>query len=104
MKTVIHHGGAGTTAMATRSGVPQILVPHILDQFYWGERIRRRQLGPAPIWRAHLTFDTLKKAIICCLRDSAMRRRAEAVGERIRSRAPLLAAACFLEGSEAKDT
>jgi UDP:flavonoid glycosyltransferase YjiC (YdhE family) len=103
LKAVIHHGGAGTTAMAARSGVPQILVPHILDQFYWAERIRRRGLGPAPIWRTRLTFDKLKKAIIFCIRDSAMRRRAEKVGERIRRRDPLLSAARFLEGTKARD-
>src|SRR5205823_3873966 len=31
---VIHHGGAGTTTAAARAGVPQIVLPHVLDQFY----------------------------------------------------------------------
>jgi len=31
---VVHHGGAGTTTTAARAGAPQILVPHILDQFH----------------------------------------------------------------------
>ncbi len=38
---VVHHGGAGTTARAARCGVPQVLVPHVTDQFYWRERLRR---------------------------------------------------------------
>lgn len=33
---VVHHGGAGTTATAARAGVPQLVVPHCGDQFYWG--------------------------------------------------------------------
>lgn len=36
---VIHHGGSGTTAAALRAGVPQIICPFILDQFYWAERM-----------------------------------------------------------------
>ncbi|HEY6865833.1 MAG TPA: glycosyltransferase, partial [Candidatus Eisenbacteria bacterium] len=36
MALAVHHGGAGTTASVARAGVPQIVVPHIADQFYWG--------------------------------------------------------------------
>jgi vancomycin aglycone glucosyltransferase len=100
MRAIIHHGGAGTTAMAARSGVPQIIVPHILDQFYWGERIRRLKIGPAPVWRTRLTLNTLKNAIHLCVADSAMERRAKAVGSRIQARQPLLSAARWLESLE----
>jgi hypothetical protein len=31
MAAVIHHGGAGTTATCAVSGVPQVIVPHVLD-------------------------------------------------------------------------
>ncbi len=34
MAAIVHHGGAGTTANALRAGVPQVVVPHIVDQFY----------------------------------------------------------------------
>jgi vancomycin aglycone glucosyltransferase len=36
---VVHHGGAGTTATATRAGVPQVVTPMFGDQFYWASRI-----------------------------------------------------------------
>jgi vancomycin aglycone glucosyltransferase len=29
---VVHHGGAGTTHEAARAGVPQLVIPHLLDQ------------------------------------------------------------------------
>ncbi len=45
---VIHHGGAGTTAAALRAGVPQLIVPHIVDQFYHARRVAQLGLGPAP--------------------------------------------------------
>jgi vancomycin aglycone glucosyltransferase len=97
VKAIIHHGGAGTTAMAARSGIPQIIVPHILDQFYWAERIRRLRLGPVPIWRTHLTVNRLKKAIHISTTDAAMAQRAKAVGRRIRGRQALLSAVHWLE-------
>jgi len=59
----VHHGGAGTTAAAARAGVPQIIVPHLADQFYWGHQIHVRGLGSRPIPRASLTAATLSRSI-----------------------------------------
>src|SRR5438094_3457187 len=44
---IVHHGGAGTTRSATGAGVPQVILPHLLDQYYWARRIELRGLGPA---------------------------------------------------------
>lgn len=43
---VMHHAGAGTSDTALRAGVPQILQPHFLDQFWFSDRLK--QLGVAP--------------------------------------------------------
>jgi vancomycin aglycone glucosyltransferase len=42
---VLHHGGAGTTAVAARAGVPQVVAPMFGDQFYWASRVRAEGLG-----------------------------------------------------------
>lgn len=42
---VVHHGGAGTTASALHAGVPQIVVPHIADQFFWGRQVEHLGVG-----------------------------------------------------------
>lgn len=60
---VIHHGGAGTVMSAGRAGVAQIIVPHIFDQFYWGERVQALGLGPSPIPRTKLNALTLGNRI-----------------------------------------
>lgn len=52
---VVHHGGAGTTTTAARAGVPQILVPHVLDQFHWAARVQRLGVAPPPLRRRTLT-------------------------------------------------
>ena len=84
MAAVIHHGGAGTTASAAASGVPQIIVPHMLDQYYWGHQVYRSGLGPKSIWRSRLTAKKLARAIQECLSNDAMRRSAKEAAEAIR--------------------
>lgn len=84
MAAVVHHGGAGTTATAAISGAPQVIVPHILDQFYWADRVHRAGLGPAPVWRSRLTIRNLADAIHHCLGRSQYRLRAAAVRRSIR--------------------
>jgi UDP:flavonoid glycosyltransferase YjiC (YdhE family) len=83
MAAVVHHGGAGTTATAAISGVPQVVVPHLLDQYYWGERIRRLGLGPPPVWRSRLTAARLGEAIRICTETSAYGQKARRVGRQI---------------------
>ena len=68
---VIHHGGAGTTASAFRAGVPQVIVPHIADQPYWGRRVHELGVGPAPLRRKDLTVDALNAAVSAALRPEA---------------------------------
>ena len=42
---IIHHGGAGTTASALHAGKPQIIVPHIGDQNFFGLEMERLGVG-----------------------------------------------------------
>jgi len=49
---VVHHGGAGTTAAAARSGVPQVIVPQVIvpqaaDQPHWARRVVELGIGAA---------------------------------------------------------
>ncbi|MDF3068638.1 MAG: hypothetical protein K0R38_4239 [Polyangiaceae bacterium] len=60
---IVHHGGAGTTAAALRSGVPQLIVPHIVDQFFHGRRIAELGAGPTPIPKAKLTAAAVAAAL-----------------------------------------
>jgi vancomycin aglycone glucosyltransferase len=42
---IVHHGGAGTTASALHAGKPQIVVPHIGDQTFFGSEVERLGCG-----------------------------------------------------------
>ncbi|KAJ8529825.1 hypothetical protein K7X08_036660 [Anisodus acutangulus] len=53
----IHHGGSGSTAAALQAGVPQVICPFMLDQFYWAERMHWLGVAPEPLRREHLVPD-----------------------------------------------
>jgi len=84
MAAVVHHGGAGTTAAAFRAGVPQVVVPHLADQPFWGARVARLGVGPPPIPRPRLTADNLSAAIDTASTDLAMLVRALDLSERLK--------------------
>jgi UDP:flavonoid glycosyltransferase YjiC (YdhE family) len=82
---VVHHGGFGTTAAALRSGAPSILIPHVIDQFYWGQQVAALGVGPQPITRGKLTAPALTAALQQAAGDPEMQRRAADLGARIRA-------------------
>ncbi len=82
--SIVHHGGAGTTAAALRAGVPSVIVPFFGDQVFWGQRVCRLGAGPAPLKRRRLNAERLALA----LREAtspAMRHAAASIGSKIRA-------------------
>ncbi|CAO2834082.1 unnamed protein product [Amaranthus hypochondriacus] len=61
--SVVHHGGGGTTAAGLRFGCPTTIVPFFGDQFFWGDKLHKKGLGPEPIPFDQLTVEALSKAI-----------------------------------------
>jgi sterol 3beta-glucosyltransferase len=82
---IVHHGGAGTTAAALRAGKPALIVPHIIDQFYWAQRAAELGAGPGPIPRPRLSVKNLSAGMRRLLEDGALRERAAEIGSRIRA-------------------
>jgi UDP:flavonoid glycosyltransferase YjiC (YdhE family) len=85
MAAVVHHGGAGTTAAGLRAGVPAVVVPFFGDQFFWAWRVASLRVGPSPIPRKKLSARRLATAIEQVIGDTEMRKRAAALGEKIRA-------------------
>jgi vancomycin aglycone glucosyltransferase len=83
---VVHHGGAGTTTAAARAGAPQVIVPHILDQYYWAHRVARLGLGPRALPADLVTADVLADRIDAAVGDAAIRKRASALAAAIGGR------------------
>ncbi|MGB8647834.1 MAG: glycosyltransferase [Anaerolineae bacterium] len=63
MAAVVHHGGAGTTGAGLRAGVATLIVPQVVDQFFWGERVVHLGAGPRPLALDSLTAERLARAL-----------------------------------------
>ncbi|MBZ0282304.1 MAG: glycosyltransferase [Anaerolineae bacterium] len=85
MAAVVHHGGAGTTGAGLRAGKPTLIVPHMVDQPFWGKVVHELGVGPQAIPVKKLTADNLGDAIYTAATDESMRRKADEIGKRIRS-------------------
>jgi vancomycin aglycone glucosyltransferase len=97
---VIHHGGAGTTTAAARAGVPQVIVPQVVDQPYWARRVAELGIGaahdgPVP------SFETLSAALRTALACET-RVRATAVAGTIRSDGAAMAARVLVDANDRK--
>ncbi|HUE97792.1 MAG TPA: glycosyltransferase [Anaerolineales bacterium] len=92
----VHHGGAGTTAAGLRAGIPNIVVPFMADQPFWGRRVHAIGAGPKPILVKNLSAENLTSAIAEA--DSAvLRGRAQAIGQKIRNEEGVGETVKFLE-------
>ncbi|MEW5302093.1 MAG: hypothetical protein WDW36_004903 [Sanguina aurantia] len=49
VQSVVHHGGAGTTATGLYAGKPTFIVPFFGDQPFWGAACARAGVGPDPV-------------------------------------------------------
>jgi vancomycin aglycone glucosyltransferase len=99
MAALVHHGGAGTCAMAARAGVPQVVVSHLNEQYGWGREMQRLGIGVPPIPRSKLTAARLGAAITQATTDASLARKAKAVATRLRGTDPLENAVRELIGS-----
>jgi vancomycin aglycone glucosyltransferase len=92
---VVHHGGAGTTTTAAVAGVPQVVVPQIVDQPHWARRVAELGIGaahdgPVP------TSDSLASALAIAL-AAEVRPRAAVVAGEVRTDGATAAARRLLE-------
>ena len=76
--------GAGTTAAGLRAGVPNIIIPFMGDQTFWGRRVYDLGVGTEPVRRKGLTAETLPERINQALSNQNMIREASLLGEKIR--------------------
>jgi len=61
---IIHHGGSGTTHSAAKAGAVQLLIPHIMDQYFWNNLVANLGLGPKGIPISKLQSNSFEKVIL----------------------------------------
>ena len=78
---VIHHGGAGTTASVLHAGIPQIIIPHIGDQWFFAKEMKRLRVG-IEVKRRRWP-EQLPKAVKIAERSKRLNRRAGKVAAQL---------------------
>jgi vancomycin aglycone glucosyltransferase len=91
----VHHGGAGTTTVAALSAAPQVIVPQMYDQHYWGQRVEQLGIGSAHAAGA-LKLDSLTGALRDAL-QSDVRAQAKVVASAMQGDGARVAALHLLE-------
>ncbi|KAL8731658.1 MAG: hypothetical protein Q9181_004234 [Wetmoreana brouardii] len=72
VSAVVHHGGAGTTAIGLKCGKPTMIVPFFGDQPFWGAMVAKACAGAKdPIPYKHLSAERLAEGIKQCLSPEA---------------------------------
>lgn len=104
VSAVVHHGGAGTTAAGLRAGKPTVICPFFVDQPYWGKQVWALGVGSQPIGQKKLTATKLANAIREVTTHSAIREKAEALGEKIRNEAGMERAIALIEKADLQQT
>ncbi|KAF2812483.1 UDP-Glycosyltransferase/glycogen phosphorylase [Mytilinidion resinicola] len=83
VSAVVHHGGAGTTAIGLKCGKPTMIVPFFGDQPFWGAMVAKARAGAHEcIPYKSLTVERLAEGIKQCLTDEA-RANAQKIAENI---------------------
>ena len=83
VSAVVHHGGAGTTAIGLKCGKPTMIVPFFGDQPFWGAMVARAGAGAhEAIPYKRLSSDALAEGIKQCLTPEA-REAAETIAKSI---------------------
>lgn len=85
VRAVSHHGGFGTTASGLAAGIPAVVIPHIIDQTYWAQKVTELGVGPQYIHRADLNAERLAEAFRQAVGNDEIRQKAAALGRCIQS-------------------
>jgi vancomycin aglycone glucosyltransferase len=95
LAAIVHHGGSGTTTIATRAGRPQVILAHHYDQPYYAGRVAALGIGTAHP-PTEPTADSLAEALDRIL-SPAVAARARSLATAVRTDGTAVAARAILQ-------
>lgn len=88
MYAVMHHGGSGTTHAACKHGCPSLIIPHIVDQYFWNDRVYHLGVGPKGIPVKKLSASRLEPLMLDLLQQDHYKKRAREIKETMTRETP----------------
>ena len=85
MNAVIHHGGSGTTHKALKYACPSLIIPHILDQFFWNNIISKLHLGPKGRSIKKLNENDFESKFLDLINNKSYKRNARSISEKMKA-------------------
>lgn len=98
---VIHHGGIGTTGLSLRAGRPQLVVPHMSDQFDNARRIERLGVG-ARLTARRFTPERAQAGLSRLLKEKTYQTQAARIGAIVQAETEAQTAALAIEQAIAR--
>lgn len=96
---IVHHGGFGTTSAGLKAGIPSMAVPHIIDQFIWGQKLFDLGVGPKPLPRTKMSVETFSEALTDLTTNLKYQDNAREIGTKIRAEDGVAVAVRLIEES-----
>lgn len=81
---VVHHGGAGTTHTAVKYACPSLVIPHAVDQFFWGETISSKGLGPKSLPIKEFSETLYESRLVDLIQNKLYKQNARILSERMK--------------------
>ena len=81
---VIHHGGSGTTHTGLKFGCPSLIIPHIVDQFFWGTHMEKLGVGPKAITIKKLNQKSLEPALLDLWTNESYLKKAKTIEQQMK--------------------
>ncbi|MEM9024850.1 MAG: glycosyltransferase, partial [Bacteroidota bacterium] len=78
---VVHHGGSGTTHTAIKYGCASLIIPHIMDQFFWNRLIAKQGAGPLGIPIKKLTESRIEPLLHDLWTEASYKQNAQRLAE-----------------------
>lgn len=94
---VIHHGGCGTTHSVARAGIPQMVVPLLLDQPYWSYRVSHLGAGPEGVKIKKVSYRQLEEKVRDLMTNPLYKQQAADLGKKIQSENGIQAMCEYIE-------
>jgi len=82
---VIHHGGSGTTHTALRYACPNLIIPHVLDQFFWDKTIAKLKLGPKGLSIRKFNEKDFETKVLDLYHNKDYKKNASMIGRKMQS-------------------